>query len=325
MAMYRYRIIPRSGFATPFRSDTLYGHLLWAAAMMDGEANVTSLIDAFANGAPPFILSSAFPSGYLPMPQLPKISRERFNSQFSDNRKLFEMLNCYKAYRKKIHWPVTLWQSNQGKISDEALFIDWIAGEPDCLNQERSTDEQNDMKVAYQPHVSIDRASGSVLSQGGLFFSKGIWYRPGVELDLYVQTESLDTFETLFRHVEAVGYGADKAVGMGQFNFYRDESFDDTLFTVEGSHRLTLSVCFSEELSGYHGYWVPMVKHGRTWSGFGESNPFKKPFFAFAEGSVFKQMPDTGFLLRNIHSDPRIVQIGWPLTIPVTLEDNNAD
>jgi CRISPR-associated protein Csm4 len=259
------------------------------------------------------------------MPQQPKISRERFNTQFSNKGKLFELLQCYKAYRKNNHWPVTLWQSNQGKISDEALFIDWLAGEPDCLNQERIADEPNDMKVAYQPHVSIDRASGSVLAQGGLFFSKGIWYSPGVELDLYVQTENLGTFETLFRHVEAVGYGADKAVGMGQFSFYRDESFDGTLFAVEGSHRLTLSVCFSEKLSGYDGYWIPMVKHGRTWSGFGESNPFKKPFFAFAEGSVFKRMPDTGFLLRNIHSDSRIVQIGWPLTIPVTLEDNHAD
>lgn len=68
-----------------------------------------------------------------------------------------------------------------------------------------------------------------------------------------------------------------------------------------------------------------MVKHGRAWNGFGERNPFKKPFFAFAEGSLFSGMPDSGYLLRNIHSDPRIVQVGWPLTIPVTLEEYYAD
>ena len=52
MAMYRYRIIPRSGFATPIRSDTLYGHLLWAAAMLEGESRVNALIEAFVDGGP---------------------------------------------------------------------------------------------------------------------------------------------------------------------------------------------------------------------------------------------------------------------------------
>ena len=32
MPLYRYSIEPLSAFGTPLRSDTLYGHLLWAAA-----------------------------------------------------------------------------------------------------------------------------------------------------------------------------------------------------------------------------------------------------------------------------------------------------
>ena len=76
------------------------------------------------------------------------------------------------------------------------------------------------------------------------------------------------------------------------------------MFNVKGTHELCLSVCASENMTDFEGYWLPMVKHGRAWSGFGETNPFKKPFFAFAEGSLFRRMPATGYLLRNIHSDP---------------------
>jgi CRISPR-associated protein Csm4 len=140
-----------------------------------------------------------------------------------------------------------------------------------------------------------------------------------------VQAEDIEVFETLFKHIQDVGYGADRTTGKGQFRFLRDQDFDPAPFQAAGSHRLSLSVCAAADLKSFEGYWTPFVKHGRAWNGFGEQNPFKKPFFAFAEGSIFRKMPQSGYLLRNIHSDPRIVQIGWPLTIPVTLEEPYAD
>ena len=325
MAMYRYRITPRSGFATPMRSDTLYGHLLWAAAMREGEVRVAEMIDAFASGAPPFVLSSAFPADQLPMPTLPGIPRERFKEQFAGKGNLFEQLQRYKAFRKNAHWHLRLWQALQGKISQEALFSEWLVEAAAEEKLKGKLDAKENMTMAYQPHVSIDRASGSVLEQGGLFFSKGFWYRHGADFDLYVRTDDVDAFEALFRHLEAVGYGADRSSGMGQFRFSRDEGFDSRTFDIQGTHRLSLSVCSASDLSAFKGYWFPMIKHGRAWSGFGETNPFKKPFFAFAEGSLFREMPDKGYLLRNIHSNPKIVQVGWPLTIPVTLEGYHAD
>ena len=325
MAIHRYRIEPRSGFATPLRSDTLYGHLLWAAAMLEGEAYVAELIDAFAGGAPAFVLSSAFPAGQLPMPPLPGIPREQFKRQFAGKGNLFEQLQRYKIFRKNGHWPLHAWKTLKGKISQEALFSQWLV---DAAAQEKTTqtsDAGTPMTMAYRPHVSIDRITGSVLDQGGLFFSKALWYRPGTQLDLYVKADDVDVFETLFRHVEAVGYGADRSSGMGHFRFWRDASFDADTFNIEGTHRLSLSVCTAATLSEFEGYWHPMVKRGRAWSGFGQSNPYKKPFFAFAEGSLFRKMPEQGYLLRNIHSDGKIVQVGWPLTIPVTLEGYHAD
>jgi CRISPR-associated protein Csm4 len=325
MVMHRYRIKPRSGFATPLRSDTLYGHLLWAAALVDGEARVTELIEAFAGGLPPFVLSSALPKGQLPMPPLPGIPRARFKEQFGGKGNLLAQLQRYKAFRKAGYWPMQHWQTHQGKISQEVLFSAWLVEKAAKAKSGQQGPADEPMISAYQTHVSIDRASGGVIAQGGLFFSRGTWYWPGTELDLYVRTDDRKAFETLFDHVRDVGFGADRSTGMGQFDYTLDEKFEGSLFDVDGTHRLSLSVCACPDLTGFDGYWLSMIKHGRAWSGFGQTNPYKKPFFGFAEGSLFSRMPDAGYLLRNIHSDPKIVQIGWPLTIPVTLEDDHAD
>nr|WP_152971913.1 hypothetical protein [Desulfatitalea tepidiphila] len=293
--------------------------------MLHGKARVNSLIEAFAAGSPPFIFSSALPAGGLPFPVLPGIARGRFKAQFADTGSLFEQLRALKSFRKQTHWHLEQWQCLEGRISQERLFTEWLVAKAGRKAQKQPAKFNPDATTVYQPHVSIDRLSGSVLQEGGLFFSSGTWYRPGLALDLYVETADLDTFETLFRHVETVGFGADRTTGKGQFKFERDNTFDPAPFLAEGTHRLSLSVCAAMDMRSFEGYWIPFVKHGRAWNGFGESNPYKKPFMAFAEGSLFKRMPKSGYLLRNIHSDPGIVQVCWPLTIPVTLEENHAD
>ena len=52
--------------------------------------------------------------------------------------------------------------------------------------------------------------------------------------------------------------------------------------------------------------------------------PSKKPFLAFTEGSYFTGMPADGYVLRDIHPDPRIVQITMPLTIPAKAEASHV-
>lgn len=323
MVLYRYRITPQSAFGTPMRSDTLYGHLLWAAAMLKGEGRVQEMIEAFAGNAPPFVLSSALPAGRLPWPTLPGIARACFKKQFAGDGNLFKQLQRFKAFRKQGSWSLDTWVKLGGQLSQAALFSDWLQEVQE--KEKRPREEPLAIQtVAHQPHVVIDRQSGSVLTGGGLFFSRATWYRPGTDLDLYVRTDDQAEFEELFAHLAAVGFGADRSTGKGQFRYQRDKGFDPAPFDAPGSHRLCLSVCAASDLTGFDGYWTPMVKHGRAWSGFGERNPFKKPFFAFAEGSLFRKMPESGYLLRQIHSDSRLVQIGWPLTIPVTLEGHHA-
>jgi CRISPR-associated protein Csm4 len=316
MSLYRYRITPTSAFATPLRSDTLYGHLLWRAAERDGTEKVKKLIESFAGKTPPFKLSSAFPQDCLPLPSLAPIPRQRFRERFAPDggKQLVDQLQLYKQFRKLKYLKVDILRQLVGGLCQEKLFAQWLK-QPEQFGPSAEI-----TKTATQPHNSIDRSSGKVMAEGGLHFGSATWYSLGFALDLYVETDQLELFDRLMCDLQRSGYGADSSTGKGQFEFSRDESFDPEQWPQTGNARLLLSLTAAENMQAFFGSYQPQVKRGRAWSGFGEQNPFKKPFLALSEGSVLTAMPEEGFVLRNIHSNPDIVQVLWPLTLPLTLE-----
>ena len=246
------------------------------------------------------------------MPVLPAMSRERFRERYGPDREsgLVEYLKKFKKFRSSKYLPLSVWQQQGEAMSQERLFQCYLENPwpaPGHVSW-------------FQPHNSIDRRTGSVLDQGGLFFAPVTHYPRGSRLQLYLETDSPGLFEELMGFVAQTGFGADAGTGKGQFNWQRDRDFDPGMFQGTGSWRLNLSVCSCRELAGFEGYYTPFVKLGKAWSGFGEGNPFKKPFLAFAEGSLFKTMPEAGYLLSHIHSNPKIVQVTWPLTLALELE-----
>lgn len=52
---------PLSGYATPLRSDTLWGLLCWGIRHLWGEDELADFIQKCNDGAPPFVISSTFP------------------------------------------------------------------------------------------------------------------------------------------------------------------------------------------------------------------------------------------------------------------------
>ncbi len=321
MALHRYTIEPLSAFATPLRSDTLYGHLLWRAAERHGPDKPRELIDAFAGGQPPFKLSSAFPAGFLPLPALPPIPRARFRDRFASGggNHLLEALQHYKAFRKSSFVHFDTLRSLAENLSQERLFAAW------CKDRSAFYSGKDRLVTTDQAHNSIDRQNGKVLAEGGLHFTPATWYAPGEKLDLYVETETPSLFEELLDELARTGYGADRTTGKGQFRFVRDADFDPLAWPQQGNAQLLLSLTAAETMTHIAGSYNVTVKHGRAWSGFGERNPFKKPFLALTEGAVMTGLPDRGFLLRNIHSNPDLVQVLWPVTLSVQLEVDNAD
>ncbi len=317
MGYYRYTIEPLSAFATPLRSDTLYGHLLCAVAEWEGDSAVAELIDVFKSDSPPFRLSSAFPSGFLPMPVLPGIPRARFRERFAhgdDVVVLVDKLGRYKGLRKLGYLPLKVWRELRAGLSQEKIFAAYL--------EDETAFEPPKSENVLEPHNSIDRRGDNVLDEGGLFFTQVTFYKPGSKLDLYVQSDDVKRFEEILAYMAQTGFGADRTTGKGHFQWECDPNFDQDLFEAEGDWQMNLSVCATPTLTEVAGHYKPFIKHGKVWSGFGESNPFKKPFLAFEEGSVFRRVPGPGHVLQNVHSDPKVVQVTWPLTVPFAMEDS---
>ena len=94
-----------------------------------GSKFVKDLVARFSDPEPPFRLSSAFPSGMLPMPVLPGIPREKFRKRFAGNQSsgtaLFEMLEEFKTFRKKQFITTTAWQKLRNTLNSENLFAEF--------------------------------------------------------------------------------------------------------------------------------------------------------------------------------------------------------
>lgn len=323
MALLRYLIKPLGSFGTPLRSDTLHGHLLCAAAERDGEEAVAKLIDLFETGKPPFVCSSALPHDKLPMPCLPPLSRRVFESKYSGaGTSLFELLSAYKKFRKVEFIPLDVWQRLKDCLSISTLFEVWKAGN-DSFETTGAGKAREWRKTSLEAHNTLDRQTGSVLNEGGLYFSESIFYADGITFDLYVRTDDPDMFETLLGHVAACGFGRDKSTGKGWFGFNRDADFSATKAGLDGDspHRLNLSVLSGPDLSVVRGWYKTLAKNGKLWDGLDSGQPFKRTFLALAEGAVLTSWPETGFVLRNLHTNSKVVQITWPLLVPMTFQE----
>lgn len=314
MALYKYRLYPLSPFASPVQSDTFAGHLLCAAGELYGVKKITELIDLFKQGKPPFSVSSAFPADCLPMPFLPGLTRQKVAEMLDSNqdKDLSEFLVNLKKFKKKIWLSIYAFERLRNKLSLESLFIDWMGNKDDYPDINASS--------SFQTHNTIDRRTGTVV-EGGLYFSPITAFGPDFGFDIYVETHDLDLFEACLDHISNSGYGADSSTGKGAFSWERINGFNSDSILGDGSHKLLLSHCAAMDMSEFSGYYKLMTRYGKVWPGFGELNPFKKPFALFKPGSVFLTMPKQGYVLENIHSNPDIVQITRPLCAAVNLEE----
>lgn len=324
MALYRFLVAPRGALGTPLRSDTLNGHLVCAAAELDGPHTASELVQDFRAGRPPFACSSAFPENMLPRPCLPPIPRRRFHEAHGDN--LFSILTKYKRFRKERWLPLDIWAEQRGDLSQAGLFASWLQDEKRFKPMVKSPPGQQwrEREQAQEAHNSISRKDGAVLQEGGLYFSATTFFAPGSRLHLYVETSDIDPVSRWLKHIADTGFGRDRGTGKGALDFALDETFEPTSLLGEGSHVLCLSVLSGPDLSMLRGHWEAFVKFGKVYNGFGQNNPFKKPFLALAEGAVLEPLSEAGFVLDDIHPDPEIIQITWPLTIPLTLAREEA-
>lgn len=68
MELYRVKIQLTSPLVTPLKGDTIWGHVAWGIANHEGDEAVQKFLDACKDTEPAFIVSSAFPTGFVCKP-----------------------------------------------------------------------------------------------------------------------------------------------------------------------------------------------------------------------------------------------------------------
>lgn len=225
MTEYKITWHPRGPQKTEIQSDTLFGHICWAIRYLLSERILTEFLNELQSSSI-FLISSAFPEGYLPFPgslpmdektvadikMLPGVNSEKTGQ------------NILKKLKKSAwideHW----WHAHSKSYS----MIELIR---ECWNLKDNSNPENffhgqtllkdDVLNANHKtitHSSIDRRTGTV-RKGLLYDEDVLFYPETAQLQSFVQTDyfSFDQISKIFGFIEVNGFGKDKNIGKGQF------------------------------------------------------------------------------------------------------------
>ena len=309
---YLWKIKPISSYMTPWQSDTIYGHFLWGIFFLYGEEELNKIISDFENYNSPFIISDGFLDGRLPMIKKGIIKREE-NKEIADslNMNLADVIKKRKIINKISEISLEEFNKLRGSYSNKEFVIEKL--------KEKEISKTSSSIQTLVMHNIINRLSGSTV-ENGIFTSKEIFTDKDIWIFIKVRNDfPIEKIEKILKFIEENGYGKKISVGKGAFKTVSFEKFDKFTKIENSNGFIVLSnyipkpYDFSEVI-----YETPLVKFGKV-ANFGNNAevPFKKTFSCFKVGSIFKNgdNKNIGKVLKNIHYDKRIVQIGIPFTL----------
>jgi len=343
--IYEITIKPISGFGTPLKGDTIFGHLCWQIAQ-DTSLCRKSLDDILSDySAKPFaVISSAFPLLYLDgkyyyalkTPDLPL--RKLFS--FPDEKK--DSIGKRKEYKSQ-KWMMfpqdkpfesfkTLTYLNSKELVNKANS----ALTHETLKQLRFSDNMRYSISLSQAHNTINRITGGTGSGRFAPFTieQSIYY-PGTKLALFAGiNEASITIDQLIEGLNRIGsfgFGKDASTGLGKFVVESNKEMDLAhLGSSSPNACYTLAPCVPEKSTYSEIFFTPFTRFGRHGDVLAKSaNPFKNPVIMADEGAVLMpkgkevwSKPYLGQAVVNVSkSEPKTVTQGYSLYLPVRLEE----
>ena len=258
-----------SNITAPPRAPTLWGHLAWWVRYTEGEEKLKEWLEAFQHD-PPFLLSSAFPTGYLPRPYLPQLQVE--DTQARKALKKIRYLSL-KTFARVI-------QEGEQALRDAPELKEGKAPK---------------VTLASQTRVGINRTTGTA-QEGILFTDRVYWLNDKAQQQtwtVYAQVrQQADYLEQVLREVGTFGYGGKASVGLGRF-----EVVDTQELELPEAENPTHYVTLSPTLPQGEGFYALETYWGRLGGHYAlAETPFKRPYLRAVEGSVFKEKPKSSLL-----------------------------
>lgn len=319
-----------SPIETELQSDTIFGHLCWAIFYEDSEEKLKDFLLELEK-KPIFVLSSAFPKGYLPFPNtLPVANIELKQLQsalgFSDKKEDEVNFSRLKKVLKKTHWiSDNYWLKNNGSFSLPGVYLD-------ACNKAKDIDDfyykQNILQISpLNPktisitHSTINRLTGTTSKEGAnLYDESTTFFKEDSQFESYLNTEyfTKDELEKYFNFIQECGFGKNKNTGKGHFEITIEE-YKPPIVEKPNAY-LVLSNCVPCKVDPEEVYYNGFTKFGKLGGSYAtKESPFKYPIFMFKPGSVFiSEKPPKGTLLKNVHPKPElnIVHNAYCYSIP---------
>ena len=318
MARYRLIIKPTSSFQTPLHSDTLFGHICWALRYLKGEDELLKFLKLFNDDNSPLILSDGFPKDYLPMPVLRPLSLDEEKELQQKYRTKLEFAREMKMLKKVSYIQVSAMEMLKNELSYYNLYTKHLLGEILLENP-------NISKTDEVWHNAKNRLTDRVI-EGKLFAKEDTFYGKGAELNVYVEDAYFNrkSFCEIFDFISKSGYGADKSVGRGAFEYDLLDGWDFPEAENPNAF-MTLSHYHPKEGDFKEGFYDTATKFGKIgghWASGVDGGPYKMPLLMLNPGSLF--FPDThktfyGSLIPNVHKQQGVVHYGIALPLKVRI------
>ena len=332
MKLYEITIQPTSGFGTPLKGDTIFGHFCWQAGYDPEliEGGLQKQLDIY-HERPFAIFSSAVPkieadnSYAFKMPALPM---SMLFPTIKDRRK---RLTASKENKKK------KWIINDCKKSMDFESADYLTDSELC--QKTASVRKNETgkpKILFsQPHNTINRLTDTTgKDMFAPYTRNNTYYQNDIQLALFVVIDSQATsIENIVKGLVKIGnwgFGRDASTGLGRFKVCRSIAINikadektNALYTLAPS--VPDSNLFRKK---YFNTFVRFGKHGEHLAS--GKNPFKNPVIMTDEAAVFIpkdkavfDKPYTGKAITHVSKAlPGAVVQGYTPYLPLILEQD---
>jgi CRISPR-associated protein Csm4 len=262
------RFVPKGRFRTPINATTLFGQLVWAAHWQGQQVEL--LLKPFIEGKPTFLLSDAFPCGYLPMPLATPIQRSEAELDLIGQQPLI---------------PIEEWK----QVSSDG-------GWDKCSLLKFQDVPKLEQRLVWEAttRVQIERQSATALE--GALFTRGTWHYQGSWV-VYVQVLNQDDwknwqFRAWFTAVGLEGFGGGASVSGGHWE--AAELMECKPLGVESANAwMSLAAFAPMGLDLAKTRFELETQRGRVGSVV-TSSPWKKPYTRIKTGAVCQtEIPNT--------------------------------
>ncbi len=327
MKFYEITIKPLSGFGTPLKGDTIFGHFCWQtvydSSILNGDTDIEQALSDYTE-KPFIIFSSAVlkteDSGYIL--RRPDIPFDLVRKSEGDTRK--ERFRNEKNERQK------------NLMHIKKLFID-------LKNEKFMTAEEAGRKIFgntleksfFPPHNTINRLTDTTMTGAfAPYIQENFFYHPEALLSVFVLTDekrvSIDKVYEAMSSIGKRGFGKNSSTGSGRFEV-KEFCYYDFPETTDANAFYTLAPFVPEKELYDKIYFKPFVRFGKHGDSLATSpNPFKKPVLMADEGAVLipkdmekafeKPYVGQGVIgISNLRNN-KAVQQGYSLYLPIKME-----